>query len=190
MTGHGIGNELLGQLSAFARRNQPAYDVATEDVQNDVEMETSPLGRPLELGDVPRPDLVGCEGQQFRLGIGRVATLAATLSAAGVGGQQTVMLRRLATGTTSQSMLGTKGRADTGASSVALRAPCDAPVSTESPAACICALGCLLIFIPTSLLSKLTGVGAASHSGTGGKRTKRQFNSDRPWENPHAGETF
>jgi len=79
-----------------------------------------------------------------------------------------VMLRRLATGTTSESMLGDNGRADTGASSVALRAPCDAPVSTESPAACICALGCLLIFIPTSVLSKLTGVGVASHSGTGG----------------------
>lgn len=81
-----------------------------------------------------------------------------------------VMLRRLATATTSASMLGDNGRADTGASSVALRAPCDAPVSTESPAACICALGCLLIFIPTSLLSKLTVVGVAGHSGTGGWR--------------------
>jgi hypothetical protein len=29
-------------------------------------------------------------------------------------------------------------------------------------------LDCLLLFIPTSLLSKLTGVGVAGHSGTGG----------------------
>jgi len=31
-------------------------------------------------------------------------------------------------------------------------------------------LGCLLIFIPTSVLSKLTGVDVASHSGIGGLR--------------------
>src|SRR3990167_1401656 len=79
-----------------------------------------------------------------------------------------VKRRRLATATTSESMLGDNGRVDTGASSVALRAPCNAPVSTESLAECICALDRLLIFIPTSLLSKLTGVGVAGHSGTGG----------------------
>ena len=62
VTGHCIGNELLGQLGALARRNQPAYDVATEDVQDDVEVKASPFGRPFELGDVPRPDLVGREG--------------------------------------------------------------------------------------------------------------------------------
>ena len=62
--GHSIGNELLGQLRAFARRNQPVYDVATEDVQNDVKVKASPLGRPLEFGDVPRPDLVGRHGHQ------------------------------------------------------------------------------------------------------------------------------
>jgi hypothetical protein len=33
-------------------------------------------------------------------------------------------------------------------------------------------LGCLLIFIPTSLLSKLSGVGVAGHSGTGGISAK------------------
>ena len=81
-----------------------------------------------------------------------------------------VKRRRLATATTSQSMLAGKGRADTGASSVALRAPCYAPVSAQFLAACIWALGCLLIFIPTSLLSKLSGVGVAGHSGTGGPK--------------------
>ena len=84
------GNQLLGQLSAFARRNQPAYDVAAEDVQNDVEVKASPLGRPLEFGNVPRPDLVGRQSQQLWLGIDRVAALAAALGAAGVGAQQSV----------------------------------------------------------------------------------------------------
>ena len=92
VTAHGIGNELLGQLSAFARRDQPTYDVATEDVQDDVEVEASPLGRSLELGDVPRPDLVGCDGQQLRSGIGWVAALAAALGTAGVAPQ---MLQQL-----------------------------------------------------------------------------------------------
>ena len=51
-----------------------------------------------------------------------------------------VKRRRLATATTSESMPGDNGGADTGASPVALRAPCDAPVSAEFLAACICAL--------------------------------------------------
>ena len=79
VTSHGIGNKLLGQFSAFARRNQPAHDVATEDVQDDVQVKASPLGRAFELGDVPRPDLVGRCGEQLRLGIDRVAALAAAL---------------------------------------------------------------------------------------------------------------
>ena len=88
--GLGIGNRLLGQLGALTRRNQPAYDIATEDVQNHVEVKTTPFGRPLKLGNVPRPDLIGRCGQQLRLGIDRVAALAAALNAAGVGAQPTV----------------------------------------------------------------------------------------------------
>ena len=59
----GISNELLGQIGALTRRNQPANDVAAKDVQNDVEMKASPLDRAFEFGDVPRPDLVGRCGQ-------------------------------------------------------------------------------------------------------------------------------
>ena len=75
VAGYGICNELLCQLSALTRCDQPAYDVATEDVQDDVEVEASPLGRAFELGDVPRPDLVG---------------LTTAIGAAGVGSQLTV----------------------------------------------------------------------------------------------------
>src|SRR4249920_486708 len=61
------------------------------------------------------------------------------------------------------------GAADPGASSVALRAPCDAPGSDELFTACIGTLGCWLIVIPTSLLTDFSGVGAAGHVGTGGR---------------------
>lgn len=37
----------------------------------------------------------------------------------------------------------------------------DKAISAELLAACICVLGCLLLFIPTSLFSKLIGVGVA-----------------------------
>ena len=87
VTRHSVGNELLGQLSALARRNQPAYDVAAKNVQDDVQVKASPFGWPLELGDVSRPDLVGCQGQQLWFGIGRVAALAPALGAAVTGGQ-------------------------------------------------------------------------------------------------------
>src|SRR5207253_1249888 len=75
--------------------------------------------------------------------------------------------RRRARGTTSESLTcGFAGAADSGASPVALRAPCNAPESDELFTACIAALGCWLIVIPTSLLTDLTGVGVAGHIGT------------------------
>ena len=60
---HGVSNELLSKLISFSGRDQPAYDVTAEDIEDDVEVKVSPFGRPLELGDVPRPDLVGRDGQ-------------------------------------------------------------------------------------------------------------------------------
>src|SRR5580765_1937076 len=78
--------------------------------------------------------------------------------------------RRRARGTTSESVTGrVAGAADSGASSVALRAPSNAPESDELFTACIAALGCWLIVIPTSLLTDLRGVGVAGHIGTGGR---------------------
>ena len=55
----GLGDELLGEVGALALGDHPAHDVAAEDVQDHVEVEAGPLRRPLELGDVPGPDLVG-----------------------------------------------------------------------------------------------------------------------------------
>jgi hypothetical protein len=53
-------------------------------------VEARPLGRTLELGDVPRPDLIGRNSEQLGLGVGRVGELVAPLATAAVGRQQPV----------------------------------------------------------------------------------------------------
>ena len=77
---HRLADQPLGQLSAFAAGQHPADHVAAEDVEDHVEVEVGPLRRPLQLGDVPRPDLIRRGGQQLRLGAGRVAQLVASLA--------------------------------------------------------------------------------------------------------------
>src|SRR5208282_6544648 len=46
----------LGQLCTLAMRNHPAGDVAAEDIEDHVEVEVGPFGRPQQLGDVPAPE--------------------------------------------------------------------------------------------------------------------------------------
>lgn len=53
-------------------------------------MEARPLGRTLELGDIPRPDLVGLNSQQLGLGVGGMDALIAPLTAGAVGAQHAV----------------------------------------------------------------------------------------------------
>ena len=87
---HGVGDELLGQLGALTFGEQPAHNMAAEDVQDHVQVEARPLGRALELGNVPGPHLVGRERQQLGLGVGRMGELIAPLATAAVDRQQTV----------------------------------------------------------------------------------------------------
>ena len=56
VAGHAVGDELLDKLRTLALGDHPAHDMAAEDVQDHVEVKACPLGRPLELGDVPGPD--------------------------------------------------------------------------------------------------------------------------------------
>jgi hypothetical protein len=62
-----LGDEDLGQRGAFLARQQPADDIAAEDVEQDVEVVVAPLYRADELCDVPAPDLVGAGREQFGL---------------------------------------------------------------------------------------------------------------------------
>ena len=55
LLGGGVADQLLGQFGAFACGDQPADDVAAEEVQDHVQVKAGPLARPLELGDIPAP---------------------------------------------------------------------------------------------------------------------------------------
>jgi len=47
--------------------DHPPDNKSAKNIYNNREMEVIPLCWPFELGDVPRPDLVGCGRQQFGL---------------------------------------------------------------------------------------------------------------------------
>src|ERR1017187_7347801 len=59
--------------------DHPAHHIAAEDIQDDVEVEVSPLGRSQQLRYIPGPNLIGARGQQFRLRILRMPQLVAAL---------------------------------------------------------------------------------------------------------------
>ncbi len=69
----GVHNQPFGQGGRLPLGHHPADHVAAEDVEDHIEVVVDPLGRPLELGDVPGPDLVGGRGQQLRLCVNRAA---------------------------------------------------------------------------------------------------------------------
>src|SRR5450755_2694368 len=73
-------DQALGQLCAFAHGHHPAGNVAAEHIEDHVEIEVGPLGRPQQFGDVPTPELVWCGGQQFRLLVRRMRELIAALA--------------------------------------------------------------------------------------------------------------
>src|SRR5664279_496562 len=69
----------LGQLGGFAGSHHPTHHVTAEDVEDDVDVEVSPLGRPQQLRYIPTPDLIGPGRKQLRLGVLRMPKLVATL---------------------------------------------------------------------------------------------------------------
>ena len=86
----GFFDELPGQFGAFSRRHHPAGDVATEDVQDDVEIKVGPFGGPHQLGNIPTPELIGSSGQQFVFGVGRVGKVIPALPRFALASQEPV----------------------------------------------------------------------------------------------------
>ena len=77
--GEGLGDERLGQLPGLGGRDHPAHDIATEDVDDHVQLVVdAPLGA-AQLGDVPGPDLERLAGDELRLLLGGMGALAAAL---------------------------------------------------------------------------------------------------------------
>jgi hypothetical protein len=76
----GFPDQLLRQRRTLPTGDHPADGITAEDVQDDVEVEVSPLGWTQQLGDVPRPDLIGTGGQQLWLLVSRVTELVTPFS--------------------------------------------------------------------------------------------------------------
>src|SRR5215813_8078283 len=65
----GFADQFLSQGCRLAIGEQPAWDVATEDVDDDVQLVIDSPGRAQQFGDVPTPELIGGGGHQFRFGM-------------------------------------------------------------------------------------------------------------------------
>lgn len=76
----GVTDKSLGQLGAFTQGDHPAGDIPAEDIKDDVEIEIGPLGRAMEFGDIPRPELIGSGGQEFGFGIDGMLELVAAFT--------------------------------------------------------------------------------------------------------------
>ncbi len=63
----GLLDQTTGQRRVLPVGDHPAHDVAAEDVEQDVEVEVRPLLRPEQLGQIPRPYLIGSGGDELRL---------------------------------------------------------------------------------------------------------------------------
>ena len=92
----GICKELPGELRAFAMGDHPADNVAAEDIEHDVKVEVSPLGRPKQFSDVPAPELVGGRGEQLMFLVRGMDQLIAALMGLAGGGEQAIHRARRA----------------------------------------------------------------------------------------------
>lgn len=79
LLGEGLGNQALGKGGLLLMSDHPADDVATEDVEDDVEREVGPFAGTEQFRDIPAPDLVGTGREEFGLGIGRMDELITAL---------------------------------------------------------------------------------------------------------------
>jgi hypothetical protein len=72
-------DQFLCQRGLFPASHHPAHCITAEDVQKNVKVIIRPFDRPLELGNIPGPDLVGPSGQKFRGLIHGMTELISTL---------------------------------------------------------------------------------------------------------------
>src|SRR3954453_23147979 len=90
MLGKGVVKKGLEQGGVFSIGDTPADDAAAEDVEDNVQVEIRPFGRSHQLGDIPRPDLVGGFGQQLRLLVDGMAELVAAFADLALFGQDAI----------------------------------------------------------------------------------------------------
>ena len=74
-----LSRELFGQVAGLTFGAHPANHVATEDIQNIIEIEVLPGDRPFEHRDVPGPELIRLGRQELRPAVDRIVALVPTL---------------------------------------------------------------------------------------------------------------
>ena len=85
-----VFNELLSELRVFVRGHQPVEDVATEDVEDHVEVVEETAPRTAQFGDVPTPNFIGLRSEQFGLLLRGVRALSPTIARGAALRQQSV----------------------------------------------------------------------------------------------------
>ena len=83
-------DELLGELGVLVRRDQPVENIATEDVEDHVEVVEEASGRTVEFGNVPAPNFIGMHGQQLGSLLGRMGALGPSVTRRTAAPQQPV----------------------------------------------------------------------------------------------------
>ena len=77
---NGIIEQRPEQRGALCISHTPTHHAATEDVEDDVEIEVAPLRGSHKFRDVPGPDLIGPLGDEFGLPVGGTAELLAAFT--------------------------------------------------------------------------------------------------------------
>jgi len=90
-----LADQRPGELCRLALLHGPADAVAAEHVEDHVQVEAGPFRRPLQLRNVPRPDLVRPLGKQLRPCVGRVGELVAPFPHPAEGGGKEAVHRPL-----------------------------------------------------------------------------------------------
>ena len=80
LCGHGLGDQLFGQLCGFTQGDHPAHHVAAEDIEAHVQVLAAPVDRAFECREIPAPDLVGQSREQLRFDVRWMDALIAPLA--------------------------------------------------------------------------------------------------------------
>src|SRR5712691_12628764 len=86
----------LRQAGVLVRRDHPAHDVPAEEIEDHIQRVIEVGDRPLQLRDVPRPDLIRRRGHELRFGVGRMPRLVPPLADLGCGVEDAIHRARRA----------------------------------------------------------------------------------------------
>jgi hypothetical protein len=80
LVGTGVANQSFSDRSRFLLSHQPAGDIATEDVNDDIQIEVASGSGAREMGDIPAPDPIWSGGHQNRFADRGMLQVVASLS--------------------------------------------------------------------------------------------------------------